>query len=204
MKISSGWAKNLPILAPAGLGTRPTRSRVREAVVSSLQFQIPGSVVVDCFAGSGALGMEMLSRGAKSCLFIENDKSALERLKENLKNMELRAASAGVVKPNYTILSQDLERLPFRWPKDYQGVDIFWADPPYDMVARWLDGVLKRNESFPNINGVLALELRSSDSILVEKLIQDSPKFRLKNSKKYGETMIMFLEGLNPLIGEEE
>ena len=148
--------------------------------------------------------MEMLSRGAKSCLFVENDKSALERLKENLKNLELRAASAGVVKPNYTVLSQDLERLPFRWPKDFQGVDIFWADPPYGMVTRWLDGVLKRNEAFPNINGVLALELRSSDSILVEKLIQDSPKFRLKNSKKYGETMIMFLEGLNPLTGEEE
>ena len=202
MKISSGWAKNLPILTPAGLGTRPTRSRVREAIISSLQFRIPGAVIVDCFAGSGALGIEMLSRGAGSCLFIEKDPSALAQLRQNLRNLERRAQSAGVEKPKYTVLNLDLERTPIAWPREYQAVDIFWADPPYDLVLAWAEGVLKRSEAFPNVNGVLAIELRTSDSLSLEKLTEESAKFRLKNSKRYGETTIMFLEAIHPSAGE--
>lgn len=94
MRIIAGTWRGRPLVAPKGEATRPTADRTREALFSMLASRI-GSfeelAVADLFAGSGALGLEALSRGAASCLFVEQDKAALDALRANLAKLDVRA-----------------------------------------------------------------------------------------------------------------
>ncbi|MEG3164288.1 16S rRNA (guanine(966)-N(2))-methyltransferase RsmD [Sphingomonas sp. PB2P19] len=94
MRIIAGKWRGRPIVAPKGEDTRPTADRTREALFSMLISRIgsfDGLAVADLFAGSGALGIEALSRGAASCLFVEQDRLAVDALKANLAKLEVRA-----------------------------------------------------------------------------------------------------------------
>jgi 16S rRNA (guanine966-N2)-methyltransferase len=94
MRIIAGQWRGRPIVAPKGEDTRPTADRTREALFSMLISRIgsfDGLAVADLFAGSGALGIEALSRGAASCLFVEQDRLAVDALKANLAKLEVRA-----------------------------------------------------------------------------------------------------------------
>ena len=96
MRIIAGDWRGRPLVAPKGEETRPTADRTREALFSMLVSRLgsfEGLAVADLFAGSGALGMEALSRGAASCLFVEQDRAALDALKSNLAKLD--AAGAG-------------------------------------------------------------------------------------------------------------
>ncbi len=121
MRIIAGEWRGRPLVAPAGDATRPTADRTREALFSMLQSRV-GSfkdlAVADLFAGSGALGLEALSRGAASCLFVEQDRGALDVLKANIaklgaKGAEVRASSVLAIGP---------ARAP---------LDLIMMDPPY-------------------------------------------------------------------------
>ena len=102
MRIIAGQWRGRPLVAPKGDATRPTADRTREALFSMLTSRIgsfEGLAVADLFAGSGALGLEALSRGAARCLFVEQDKPALDALRANIAklgatNADVRAASA--------------------------------------------------------------------------------------------------------------
>lgn len=102
MRVIAGEWRGRPLVAPKGDATRPTADRTREALFSMLASRLgsfEGLAVADLFAGSGALGLEALSRGAASCLFVEQDKAALDALKTNIaklgaKGAEVRATSA--------------------------------------------------------------------------------------------------------------
>ena len=78
MRVVAGDARGVKLVTPEGLDVRPTIDRIKEAVFSSLHFELPGKKVLDLFAGSGQLGIEALSRGAASCVFIEKDRVAFE------------------------------------------------------------------------------------------------------------------------------
>ena len=94
MRVISGQWRGRPLVAPKGDSTRPTADRTREALFSMLVSRLgsfEGLAVADLFAGSGALGMEALSRGAASCLFVEQDRAALDALKSNLEKLGVRA-----------------------------------------------------------------------------------------------------------------
>lgn len=101
MRIIAGKWRGRPLIAPGGTATRPTADRVREALFSMLASRLggfDGLAVADLFAGSGALGLEALSREAASCLFVEQDKAALDALRSNIARLgaagaEVRAAS---------------------------------------------------------------------------------------------------------------
>lgn len=121
MRIIAGQWRGRPLAAPAGDATRPTADRTREALFSMVQSRV-GSfedlAVADLFAGSGALGLEALSRGAASCLFVEQDRAALDALKANItklgaKGAEVRASS---------VLALGPARAP---------LDLILMDPPY-------------------------------------------------------------------------
>ncbi|WP_326524376.1 16S rRNA (guanine(966)-N(2))-methyltransferase RsmD [Sphingomonas sp.] len=121
MRIVAGQWRGRPLAAPAGQATRPTADRTREALFSMLASRL-GSfedlAVADLFAGSGALGLEALSRGAASCLFVEQDRPALDALRANIAKLgatgaEVRAAS---------VLSLGPARAP---------IDLILMDPPY-------------------------------------------------------------------------
>ena len=125
MRIISGKWRGRPLVAPKGDATRPTADRTREGLFSMLVSRLgdfEGLTVADLFAGSGALGLEALSRGAEICTFVEQDRAAIESLKSN-------AAKLGLDRPD--IRSQSVLVLP-RAPKPY---DLILMDPPYGSGA---------------------------------------------------------------------
>ena len=194
MKITSGWAKNLPLLAPSGVQTRPTRTRVREAVLSILQFELKDKIAIDAFAGSGAMGLEMLSRGAKSCLFAENNSEARGVLSKNIKSLKGRALGAGIGKLDIASFDRDLMTAAWAWPEGYQNPDILWVDPPYELAPTWLSQFLARPDLYPKLGGIAIVEHRTADTSQIQELFQKCQAFKLKNFKKYGETSIIFME----------
>lgn len=122
MRVVAGSLRGRPIVSPPGDNTRPTTDRAREAVFNALHSlgAVEGAVVADLFAGSGALGIEALSRGAESCVFVERDRRALEAIRTNIDKLGLPGRArvlAGDVSSNLGSL---------------RGLDLVLIDPPYD------------------------------------------------------------------------
>lgn len=123
MRVVAGTRRGLTIVAPPGTGTRPTGDRVRESVFNSLHSlgAVESAVVVDLFAGSGAMGIEALSRGAASATFVESSATACEAVAANLSRCDL-AARGRVVRGDATT-----------WrPYPTAFADLLLADPPYE------------------------------------------------------------------------
>lgn len=129
MRVISGTARGVQLKTPEGLATRPTIDRVKEALFSIIQFDIPGSAVLDLFGGTGQLGIEALSRGAKSATFVDAGEKACALIRENLRRTRLEGK---VVRGDYLdYLSACREQY-----------DIIFLDPPYAEV--FLENALKR------------------------------------------------------------
>ena len=84
MRVIAGTARSLPLKCPPGLDIRPTTDKIKETLFNILQADIPGSVFMDLFSGSGAIGIEAISRGAKKAYFVENAASAIACIQDNL------------------------------------------------------------------------------------------------------------------------
>ena len=130
MRVITGKARGVQLKTPDGMATRPTTDRVKEALFSIIQFDIPTSKVLDLFGGTGQLGIEALSRGAKSAVFVDAAESACKLIKENLRRTKLES-DARVVRADY------LDYLK-RCREKY---DIIFLDPPYAEV--FLENALK-------------------------------------------------------------
>lgn len=130
MRVISGKARGVNLKTPEGLLTRPTIDRVKEALFSIINFDIPASNVLDLFGGTGQLGIEALSRGAKSAVFVDQREDACKLIKENLKRTKLEQ-DAKVVRMDYLdYLKRCREKF-----------DIIFLDPPYAEV--FLENALK-------------------------------------------------------------
>ena len=107
MRVIAGNARRLLLKAPLGDNTRPTTDRIKQTLFNMIQNEVPGSVFLDLFAGSGAIGIEALSRGADYAVFVENDKNALTCIEENLKHtgMYLSACSHWNINMNLILFS---------------------------------------------------------------------------------------------------
>lgn len=133
MRVIAGIAKGRTLVAPQGRRVRPTTDRTKEALFSILQFELRAASVVDLYAGSGALGIEALSRGAARATFVERDGRVLEALGRNLEVTGL-ADRATIVRGSVSAaLAQPLPGAPF---------GIALLDPPYDIDGDQLAGVL--------------------------------------------------------------
>jgi 16S rRNA (guanine966-N2)-methyltransferase len=168
MRVVAGELGGRRLVSPDGTSTRPTTDRVREAVFNSLGSAgvLEGAVVVDLFAGSGAIGIEALSRGAARCIFVERDRSALRALDENLDALDLRDRSR-VVAGDAATAAATID------------ADIVFADPPYDF-DRW-DDLLAR------VTAELVVAESGSE-------IAPPPGWEATRSKRYGRTRVTFLE----------
>ncbi len=120
MRIIAGTHRGRPIRAPKGMATRPTTDRVREALFSILG-DVTGLAAVDCYAGSGALGMEALSRGAKSAVFIESGKEACAVIEKNLRVLQFDDRATVLRRPVETASRALVERR----------FDLVLSDPPW-------------------------------------------------------------------------
>ena len=130
MRVIAGCAKGKQLKTPDGMQTRPTTDRVKEALFSIIQFEVPGTKVLDLFGGTGQLGIEALSRGAKKAVFVDAREDACKLIRENLKRTDF-ADCAQVVRADY------LEYLKHCREK----FDIILLDPPYAEV--FLENALK-------------------------------------------------------------
>jgi len=132
MRVIAGTAKRLQLKTPKGLGTRPTTDRVKETLFNMISTQIPDCRFLDLFSGSGAIGIEALSRGAKEAVFIEENKNALNCLKENLEYTGL-AYKALVIPKDIMVGLKILTRNGVvKEKKDEQIFNFIFMDPPYE------------------------------------------------------------------------
>ena len=122
IRVVSGEFGGRKLAVPDGLATRPTTDKVRQAVFNSLDSAglIDGAAVVDLFAGSGALGIEALSRGAATCVFVERDRAALHALRANISTLGLEQRT--------TVVTSDVPA----WVPALRCIDLALIDPPYE------------------------------------------------------------------------
>lgn len=151
MRIVGGRWAGRDLVSPAGR-VRPTAEAVRNLIVSMVGDELGGARVLDLFAGSGAIGLEALSRGARSCDFVENNPSALHALKANVAALRTRTATRIF----------DRDAIPFVERIDTVGYEIAFADPPYG--SRKLDRILQRWAARP-FSRILAVE-HAADHVL--------------------------------------
>ena len=179
MRVIAGRKKGLKLETPAGIETtRPTADRVKEAVFGSIQQQISGSTVLDLFAGSGALGIEAISRGARKGVFVEKNKEPLACLKKNLERAGF-LDEAVVYALDYQVALGRINERKF---------DFIFLDPPYR--GGYYENALKQ---------LLGKEMMGENTtVVVEYLahmeIPIPQELEIKKQKQYGKTGILFLK----------
>jgi 16S rRNA (guanine966-N2)-methyltransferase len=171
VRIIAGSWRGRRLKAPPGRATRPTTDRTREAWMSIVAAEIPGARVLDLFAGSGALGLEALSRGAEHALFVEQAPAALASLKANIAALGA-AERAEVVRADALRYAADLEPGAF---------DLAFADPPY---GKGLAEELARLFAQRAFAGLLCIEHGTGDEM---------PELPGARTRRYGDTLLTFL-----------
>ena len=174
MRVITGKARGVQLKTPEGMLTRPTADRVKEALFSIINFDIPAAKVLDLFAGTGQLGIEALSRGAESAVFVDAREDACKIVRENLRRTKLET-QASVVRSDYL---DYLKRCRNKF-------DIILLDPPYAEV--FLENALK-------CIGEIDI-LRSGGIIVTERplgkeLSYDIEGFTRSKDYKYGNTLL--------------
>lgn len=147
MRVISGTARGKKLIAPEGINTRPTTDRVKESIFNIIQRYIPCENVLDAFAGSGALGIEALSRGAESCTFIETNPEALNILRKNVDGAKVSDKSEILRKDIFDFLKLTNKKF-----------DIIFLDPPYN--KGFLSPVFKivKERKLLSENGIVLVE----------------------------------------------
>ena len=176
MRIVAGAAKGRRLTAPSSDRIRPTADRVKEALFASLQPVLPGARVLDLYAGTGALGLEALSRGARSVTFVERDRAALDVLRRNI---------AAVGLPGTHIVTSDVARAVLA---ELPGVpfDLVVADPPYQLPRAEVVAMLAALPARLAAGAVVVLErsVREGDVTWPQGLLPGDPR-------RYGDTVLL-------------
>lgn len=177
MRIISGKARGTKLFTLDGLNTRPTLDRVKEPLFSIIQEYVVDSDVLDLFAGSGALGLEALSRGAKSAILCDNSKEAVDIIYKNITKTKLNAE---VINNDFV---KTLKRL------DGRQFDIIFLDPPYE--TNYLEEA---------INKILELNLLKENGLIIAETDNQEKVEKIKklditisDIRKYGRVILIFL-----------
>ena len=172
MRVVAGTFGGRRLVAPAGDTTRPTTDKVREAAFNSMVSMgiVDDAVVVDLFAGSGALGIEALSRGAARCTFVERDRSALVALRTNIGTLGLDDRA--------TVVTSDV----MAWVPAVRNVDLALIDPPYTFDA------------WDRLLGLLHVGYAWCESA---REVPAPAGWSTVRAKKYGRTTVTLLERID-------
>ncbi|HYY14441.1 MAG TPA: 16S rRNA (guanine(966)-N(2))-methyltransferase RsmD [Chthoniobacterales bacterium] len=181
MRVVAGSAGGIQLAVPKR-GVRPTMDRVKAAIFSSLADRIPGARVLDLFAGTGALGIEALSRGAASVLFVDQDRQSILAIEKNLAKTKLD----GCVRQQevFRFLEQAGAREKF---------DIIFADPPYERTGSgesFTEKLLSNDQlsQLLEAGGVFVLEKRPDEDV------PDMKEWKVLRARIYGATKVLFLQ----------
>ena len=169
MRIISGTVGGRKLTEPVGNKIRPTSDRVKESIFNILQFDIEGRRVLDLFAGTGQLGIEALSRGAASAVFVDSSSDAVKLVRDNLR-------ICGLYELARVYLSDAL-----RFLESDERFDIILVDPPYDsmLTHKVVSKIIEFDKL--NVNGIILCEFRAATAIPEVK-----PPYELVKSYKYG------------------
>ena len=174
MRVITGKARGVQLKTPDGMQTRPTADRVKEALFSIINFDIPGAKVLDLFAGTGQLGIEALSRGASSAVFVDGREDACKIVRENLRRTKLES-QAKVIRSDYLdYLRRSKERF-----------DIIFLDPPY--AEEFLENAL---------TCITEIDILQTGGIIVaerplgKELPYEFEGFTRSKDYKYGKTLL--------------
>lgn len=176
MRVVSGLYRHRELVMPQGNKTRPSKDMVKEGLFSALSIKTNDAVVLDLFSGSGALGIEALSRGAKFAYLIDNDLEAIRAIKQNIRNLKIVNAS---------VHHTDYKAALTNFQKEGTKFDLVLLDPPYkDNIYNEIVGFLIKNN------------LLNSNAVIVTESDHELP-FNINCKKiknyKYGKTLITIL-----------
>ena len=156
MRVITGSQRGRKLVSLEGDSVRPTTDKVKESIFNIIQFDVPDAKVLDLFAGSGQLGIEALSRGAESCVFVDSSSKSIAVVEENLKITSFRDKSKTVRSDSLGYLDRVIETY-----------DIAILDPPYK--AGLMEDAIERVAPHINENGVIVCET-GSDEVLPENI----------------------------------
>jgi 16S rRNA (guanine966-N2)-methyltransferase len=177
LRIIAGSRKGARIYAPKGFEVRPTGDRVREAVFNLIG-PVDGADVLDLFAGSGAMGLEALSRGAATATFVDSDRTAAETVIRNLDKLRLEGAR---------VYREDAARRLATEAAAGRRYDLVLVDPPYRMLTRFLPMLATNLPSVVSADGL----------VVVESEAKEEPELPLpvRTSRQYGSTRVTLFDG---------
>ena len=176
MRVITGTARGHRLKTPEGNDVRPTTDRIKEAIFSVIQFDIEGRRMLDLFAGSGQMGIEALSRGAGSAVFVDNSSESTAVVRENLKRCGMSNSAAVVQSDAQTYLTPRAGREEF---------DFAFLDPPYRKGI--LQSVLPSVVSVMKPGGAIICECP-----LEEELPESVGRFRVDRKYRYGKIKVTF------------
>jgi len=182
MRIIAGEHRGRKLLAPESDITRPVTDRVKQSLFDILAPLVPGSRVYDCFAGTGSMGLECLSRGASEITFFEEDRSALVRLKKNIEAIDRQNQCR--------VIAGDLFKWFGRPPAQENSADLIFLDPPYRFLRERPDDlrdlILKFSEGYLSKEGTVIFRHDAADSLDVNPL-------ECFDQREYGGMTLEFL-----------
>ena len=181
MRIISGKARGTKLYTLEGTNTRPTLDRVKESIYNIIQHEIEGATVLDLFAGSGAIGLECLSRGAKKAILCDKSKEAVEIIKRNIEKTHMEEC-AKIVNTDFETCLEKLKNEQF---------DIIYIDPPY-----------ATDYIFKSLKKIKEIGIAKEESIIIietddeQRILKDIGNIEIKivDKRKYGRATIIFLE----------
>ncbi len=179
MRVIAGSARRLRLVTPEGNDTRPTQDRIKETLFNMIQNQVPGAVFLDLFAGSGGIGIEALSRGARKAIFIENNSVAYKCIMENLKTTHFEE-DAMVIKQDVVLGLRNIKE---------EEADIIFIDPPYhgELYERTLSQLSEMK--YVTDNTMLIVE----SSLDMDFSFAENYGFEVKRVKDYKTNKHVFL-----------
>ncbi|HHT98274.1 MAG TPA: 16S rRNA (guanine(966)-N(2))-methyltransferase RsmD [Clostridiales bacterium] len=182
MRVIAGKAKRLQLKTPKGLDTRPTSDRIKETLFNMINPYLNNTMFLDLFSGSGAIGIEALSRGAKFATFVDKDRNSINCIKENLITTKLmdtaEIINLDVVKAINLLESKEVI------------YDLVFMDPPYNMDIEKEILVILENSNIINNDSIIIIE----SSIETKFDYIDNMNFQIFKTKEYGSCKHTFIE----------
>lgn len=189
MRIIAGVHKGRSISSPKGDATRPTTDRVRESVMSSIESirgGFDGANVLDAFAGSGALGLESLSRGADEVVFCDIDAAAIDVLRDNSRKLGYSDKVAKIMRH---------DTLKYGFVHTDKPYDLVFLDPPYKLEADRVFEIINRSLEAKTLNNgcVIVYEHNATENDSIDRILRNTDITHLRR-KKYGATFVDYFE----------
>lgn len=180
MRIIGGKARGTKLYTLEGENTRPTLDRVKESLFNIIQTEIPNSIFLDLFSGSGAIGLEAVSRGAKKAILCEKSKDAIKIIEKNIKKTHLEEKIEYYQLPFEILLNNQIKDL----------IDIVYIDPPY-----------KTDYAYESLKILIDNKMLKKDSYIIietddeKRIIEQikSLKVNIVDQRKYGRAYLIFL-----------